>query len=78
MFIVISKIKITPLQSVYIPQLELTAAHLGSKLAQAIANILSISKQRMIFWSDSTDALWWIRGYSGIFKPFVANRIGEI
>ena len=54
------------------------AAHLGSKLAQSIANVLSISKQQMIFWSDSTDVLWWVRGYSRIFKPFVANRIGEI
>ena len=54
------------------------AAHLGSKLAQPIANVLSISKQQMIFWSDSTDVLWWVRGYSQKFKPFVANRIGEI
>ena len=49
-------------------------AHLGSKLAQSIANVLSISKQQMVFWSDSTDVLWWVR----IFKPSVANRIGEI
>ena len=77
-FIVTSKTKVVPLQSVSIPRLELMAAHLGNKLAQSIANVLSISKQQMIFWSDSTDVLWWVRGYSRIFKPFVANRIGEI
>ena len=32
----------------------------------------------IIFWSDSTDVLGWVRGYSKVFKPFVANRIGLI
>ena len=31
-----------------------------------------------VFWSDSMNVLWWIRGRSRIFKPFVANRVGEI
>ena len=29
-------------------------------------------------WSDSLNELWWIRGISREFKPFVANRVGEI
>ena len=53
-------------------------AHLGNKMACTIASVLSIPKQHMIFWSDSTDVLWWIRGYSVVFKPFVATRVGEI
>ena len=53
-----AKTKATPLQSVSIPRLELMGAHLGSKLACTIANVLSIPKQHMIFWSDSTDVLW--------------------
>ena len=31
-----------------------------------------------MFWSDSQNVLWWIRGHSRNFKPFVANRVGEI
>ena len=53
-------------------------AYLGSKLACTIANVLSVPKQHMIFWSDSMDVLWWIRGYSRVFKPFAANRVEEI
>jgi len=30
------------------------------------------------FWPSSANVLWWIRGYSHTFKPFIANRIGEI
>ena len=32
----------------------------------------------MVFWSDSTNVLWWIKGHSRVYKPFVANRISEI
>ena len=33
---------------------------------------------RAVFWSDSQNVLWWIHGHSRDFKPFVANRVGEI
>ena len=34
--------------------------------------------QSVTFYSDSTDVLWWIRGRGKDFRPFVANRTGEI
>ena len=34
--------------------------------------------QRVTFYSDSKDVLWWIRGRGKDLRPFVANRIGEI
>ena len=33
---------------------------------------------RAVFWSDSVNVLWWIRGRSRQFNLFVANREGEI
>ena len=53
-------------------------ASLGTRLTQSIASVLVIPIQHAVFWCDSTNVLWWIRGHSKVFKPFVANRIGQI
>ena len=76
--LIAAKTKMTPLQSVSIPRLELMGASLGTRLTQLIASVLVIPIQHAVFWCDSTNVLWWIRGHSRVFKPFVANRIGEI
>ena len=47
-------------------------------MAKSVANALSVGTKSITFWTDSANVLWWIRGYSRAFKPFVANRIGEI
>lgn len=61
-----------------IPRLELMAAVLGLRLAESIGDVLNIPKSQWLCWSDSMDVLYWIRGQSRRFKPFVANREGEI
>ena len=76
--LVAAKTKVAPLQSVGIPRMELMGACLGVKLTQSIVKTLLIPIQYVVFWCDSTSVLWWIRGHGKIFKPFVANRIGEI
>ena len=76
--LVASKSRVVPLQAVSIPRLELMAAIVGLRLAETIGNVLTIAKSRCMFWSDSMDVLYWIRGQSRKFKPFVANRVGEI
>ena len=75
---VTSKTKVAPLQSTSIPRLELMGAVTGKRLALSVAEALNIDKQFITFWTDSTSVLWWIKGHSRQFKPFVANRIGEI
>ena len=61
-----------------IPRLELSAALMGLRLAQSVSKVLQMAIGRAIFWSDSTNTFLWIRGNGRRFKPFVANRVGEI
>ena len=70
--LITSKSRVTPLQAVSVPRLEFMAAVLGSRLTQAVTRTLNITKSDWQFWSDSVDVLYWIRGCSCYFKPFVA------
>ena len=76
--LITTKTKVAPLQTVSIPHLELMGVNLGNKLAQSVSNVCNIQKEQMNFWTDSMNVLWWIRGRSKDFKPFVSNRVGEI
>ena len=59
-----------------IPRLELMGAILSVRLCQTILKVLSVD--RALFWTDSENVWHWVRNRSREFKPFVANRIGEI
>jgi len=76
--LVTSKSRVSPLHSVSIPRLELMSAVVGLRITEKVAKTLAIPKEHWTFWSDSMDVLYWVRGYSRKFKPFVANRLGEI
>jgi len=45
---------------------------------EADGNILNLPKHKRLFWPDSGDVLYWICGCSRKFRPFVANRVGEV
>lgn len=76
--IVAAKSRVAPNTATSIPRLELMAAIVGVRLATRIANVLELPVGSCFFWSDSLNVLWWIRGRSREFKPFVANRVAEI
>ena len=76
--IIASKSKVAPLRATSIPRLELMGAVLGLRLSLSILKALKIDAHDITFWSDSMNVLWWIQRPSRTFKPFVANRIGEI
>ena len=75
---VASRARVAPLKLVSIPRLELQAAVMASRLAQAIREEQTVNINRTVFWSDSQTVLYWIRTDTFKFRPFVAHRIGEI
>ena len=75
---VAAKTRAAPSISTSIPRLELMAAVVGVRLTTRISKVLEIQLSQFTFWSDSANVLWRIRGRRREFKPFVANRIGEI
>ena len=59
-----------------IPRLELMGAVLSTRVAQNIRKVITVDSTT--FWTDSENVWYWVRNQSREFKPFVANRIGEI
>ena len=67
-----------PLNAVSIPRLELMGAMLGLSLALSVGQGIDVDISDMKFLSDSMNVLYWIKKPSRSFKPFVANRVGEL
>jgi hypothetical protein len=73
-----SKSKVSPLQTMTVPRLELCAAQLGVRLLRHVLKENSFSKCPITAWSDSQIALAWIHGHPSRWKTFVANRVSYI
>lgn len=73
-----AKSKVAPLHATSIPRLELMAAVLGVRLKAAILRAHRYEINRIMFWTDSTTVIQWIRSDHRRYKQFVALRIGEI
>ena len=69
---------VAPLKELTIPQLELQAAVLASRLCKTIEKEIRIPLQKSILFTDSTITLAWIRSKGKRLKPFVSSRVGEI
>ena len=75
-----SKTRVAPIQPLTIPRLELLSAFLLSKLTSAVTDCLSTTLPKLAVrcYTDSQVALYWIRGTSKEWKPFVNNRVKDI
>ena len=76
---VIGKSRLTPLKSVTIPRLELSAAILAVKLDIMLRKCSTIPlSDPSMFWCDSTAVLQTIANNTKRFPTFVANRVAII
>ncbi|GFY69119.1 integrase catalytic domain-containing protein, partial [Trichonephila inaurata madagascariensis] len=72
-----ARCRVAPMKSLSIPRLELLACSIGARLSQSVSSDMKLENLPKIFWSDSADALYWIKG-SETWAPFVYNRVKEI
>ena len=74
---VMGRSKVAPLKQQSIPRLELDAAVLGVRLSNFIQSSLRQPLSSIIFWTDSTTVLNWIKADSKQ-KIYVSRRVEEI
>ena len=70
-----AKNRVAPLKPLTLPELELMAAVLGSRLATHLAKI--VQPRDIILWSDSQIVLYWL-ATDKPQKRFIRNRILDI
>ena len=75
---VMGKARVSPLKSVTIPRLELTAALVSVKVSSMLHRELNYEEIVNVFWTDSKVVLGYINNDSKRFHIFVANRVQQI
>jgi transposase InsO family protein len=75
---VMAKAKVAPMKPLSIPRMELQAAVMNVRLACFIQEEIEIKVNKIVYWSDSSTVLSWVRSDGNKFHQFVAHRIGEI
>ncbi|GFX49243.1 putative RNA-directed DNA polymerase from transposon X-element [Trichonephila clavipes] len=72
-----AKSRVAPLKTMTTPRLELMACCIGARLVHSVYAALNVPDSKIIAWSDSMVALWWLKNH-GDWSVFVANRVNEI
>ncbi|CAG2192601.1 unnamed protein product [Mytilus edulis] len=75
---VMGKARVTPLKTITVPRLELTAATVAVRTNKMLLNELEIPIDRSIFWTDCMSVLRYILNEDARFQTFVTNRLAVI
>ncbi|XP_055918341.1 uncharacterized protein LOC129950422 [Eupeodes corollae] len=73
-----AKTKVAPIKLRSVPRLELGAAVMGCRFAKKLTDEMSITVNKIFFWSDSKTVLSWINGNPHRYNKFVAFRVAEV
>lgn len=76
--LVLGKARVTPLKSISIPRLELTAATVSARIDSMLQKELDLPLESSTFWTDSTAVIRYVENENRRFQTFVANRIAII
>ncbi|XP_033096565.1 uncharacterized protein LOC117100838 [Anneissia japonica] len=76
--LITAKSRVAPLKKLTVPLLELQAAVMGARLADAVVKESTFKFSNQILMTDSMIVLEWIRRPAQCFKQFVAARVSEI
>ncbi|XP_046145860.1 uncharacterized protein LOC123989203 [Osmia bicornis bicornis] len=73
-----SKSRVAPIKEITIPRLELCSAQILTRLYKEARPTFDFPISRLIFWSDSTIVLQWLKKSPRLLKTFEANRVAEV
>lgn len=76
--LITARSKVAPIKKSTIPRMELSAALMGAELATYLKVTFADQHMNVVFWTDSTIAIHWLRKDPALLKPYVANRVTAI
>ena len=76
--LVMGKARVTPLKSITVPRLELTAAVISTRVSQCLKLELDYQDVVEVFWTESQVVIGYIYNEAKRLHMFVANRVKEI
>ena len=75
-----AKCRLAPMKKLSIPRLELLSCLLLAKLIPSVksATKVEVTFEKVVCWSDSQIALYWLKQIRKQWKPWVENRVKQI